>query len=319
MITDFGPTNDECDEEIDLALLSIDTIEDCDDSSIEDMADVVEPLIDEISPIPPETDERSNAPFAGHDELLHQYSSMTTVTFCRRFIYLLRETRVCKVKSNAYLNLVRAALPHPNNLPSSMEKLLSKLDVDRNVFDKRTVCVRCRVEIAPMVDACSSCASTPGEPNLAFIYDADLMYFVDALIKRSHHSIVEYNKKIKLEMDNPHQSDIPFGSLYRNLLRRYPNSNLISALLHLDGISLSKSSKLKLWLFSFALVELPPTIRFARHNMPVVSIWVGQTDPIADLWLPKAMSSLSALKRTGKNQITRLFLSECSVSSVTRN
>lgn len=319
MITDPIPTINECDEEICLAFLPIDSIEDYEDSSIEDMVDDVESLIDELSMIPSEIDAHLDESSTGHDELLHEYSTTTTVAFCRRFLNLLRETQVCKVKSNAYLSLIHSILPHPNNLPSSVEKLLAKLEVKRNVFDRRTVCVRCRVEISPVAEACSYCASTSSEPNLAFIYDADLIHFVDALIKRLYHSIVEYKKKIKSEMDNPHQNDIPFGSLYRNILRRYPNSNLISALLHLDGISLSKSSKLKLWLFSFALVELPPTIRFARHNMPVVSIWVGHTDPIADLWLPKAMSSLSALKRTGKSQIMHSFPPECFVSSVSSN
>ena len=305
--TDFDTSISESDEELDLSLVPIDCTEDDEDSSIEDMVDDVESLMDDLSLIPSEMHRHLNESIIEDDELLHEYSTVTTVTFCRRFLYLLRETRVCKVKSNAYLHLIRSVLPQPNNAPSSMEKLLSKLDVERNVFGKRTVCVRCRVVISPVVGACSSCASTSSESNLAIIYDADLLYFVTALIKRLHPSIVEYKRKIKLEMDNPQQNDIPFGSLYRDLLHRYPNTNLISALLHLDGISLSKSSKLKLWLFSFALVELPPKIRFARHNMPVVSIWVGHTDPIADLWLPKAMSSLSALKRTGIDRIKRLF------------
>ena len=80
-----------------------------------------------------------------------------------------------------------------------------------------------------------------------------------------------------------------------------PGQNIISLILHLDGVSLTKSSKLKLWLFSGSFVEVPPKLRFRRYNMILLSIWIGCTEPPADLWLNGIIDSISRLKREGKS------------------
>ena len=270
-----------------------------DDSLRNDMIDTVQPLLDELSLDASETVSNASSPVLEHSELLHGHSNIRTAVFCRNLLHLLRETGVCKSKSKAYLDLIRSALPHPNNLPSSMAKLFAMLDLKTNLFQKRTLCILCQRELSSSATRCDQCGPLSNETNLAFIFDNDLNTFLDVLLKRLRRPILDYIREVKTGVDNSKSRDIPFGSLYQDLLRRHPNSNMISALLHLDGISLAKSSKLKLWLFSFAIVELPPTLRFARHNMPVVSLWIGYSEPTAELWLGKAMSTLSALKSTG--------------------
>ena len=52
-----------------------------------------------------------------------------------------------------------------------------------------------------------------------------------------------------------------FGYAYQQLLHKYSDENFITALMHLDGISLCQSNKLKMWLFSFSIVELPSKVR----------------------------------------------------------
>ena len=180
-----------------------------------------------------------------------------------------------------------------------MAKLFATLDLKTDLFTKRTLCILCKHELSSTAKRCDQFDSLSNETNLAFIFDSDLINLLDVLLKRLRRPILNYIREIKAGVDNSKTRDIPFGSLYQNLLHCFPNSNLISALLHLDGISLAKSSKLKLWLFSFSIIELPPTLRFARHNMPVVSLWVSYSEPIAELWLGKAMSTLSKLRSTG--------------------
>ena len=75
--------------------------------------------------------------------------------------------------------------------------------------------------------------------------------------------------------------------------------------MHLDGVGLTKSTKLKLWLFSGSIVELPPQLRYRRYNMPLISIWVGYTEPIINLWLDKIIDKLNYLKSESKKQLVK--------------
>ncbi|CAF4129263.1 unnamed protein product [Rotaria magnacalcarata] len=101
------------------------------------------------------------------------------------------------------------------------------------------------------------------------------------------HSYTANKTSDESEEVNKQSNDIPFASCYQNLLK-YDN-NFISLLFHIDGIGLFKSSKLKLWLFSTSIIELPPRLRYKRCNMPVVSVWVGYKEPNIYMWLDKSI------------------------------
>ena len=58
---------------------------------------------------------------------------------------------------------------------------------------------------------------------------------------------------------------------------------LVSLLLHLDGVGLTRSTQLKLWLFSGSIVELPPKLHNRRYNMIALSIWVGHSEPETEI------------------------------------
>lgn len=67
----------------------------------------------------------------------------------------------------------------------------------------------------------------------------------------------------------------------------------------IQGVALSKSSKLKLWLFSAALVELPPELRYRRYNMVLMSLWVSNTEPEPKCWLRPCVDQLISIKASG--------------------
>ncbi|CAF1617130.1 unnamed protein product, partial [Didymodactylos carnosus] len=91
--------------------------------------------------------------------------------------------------------------------------------------------------------------------------------------------------------------DIPFGKQYQKLLAECPGQNLLSLVIHLDGVGLVKSTNLKLWLCSVSLIELPPHIRTRRHNMPLLSMYIGHTEPNVKIWLKWSLNMVNQLKR----------------------
>ncbi|CAF1324659.1 unnamed protein product [Rotaria sordida] len=104
-------------------------------------------------------------------------------------------------------------------------------------------------------------------------------------ISKSKYDLVSYKKIIRENNDIRGTKDIPYGEAYQDLLRQYSSETFISALLHLDGVTLFESSKLKMWLFSFAIIELPANLRYRRFNMPIISIWISYSEPNTSLWL----------------------------------
>jgi len=124
------------------------------------------------------------------------------------------------------------------------------------------------------------------------------------MLKRLSCSIEEYKEKILNNIDVDSTQDILFGALYKKFLNQYPIENIISLLLHLDGIGLTKSTGLKMWLFSGAFFELPPTLRYRRHNMILLSIWIGYVEPNPDLWLKFIVNELDDIKKQGMQLIS---------------
>jgi len=133
-----------------------------------------------------------------------------------------------------------------------------------------------------------------------FRYDTDLENILKKIILRASSDISEYRTKIHSNEDFEQTNDIPFRKVYQDLLKANNYQNLISLLLHVDGINLSNSSKLKLWMLTGSVIELPPKLRSRRFNMVVLSIWIGYTIPPVKIWLASSMNRLQSLKRKGK-------------------
>lgn len=91
--------------------------------------------------------------------------------------------------------------------------------------------------------------------------------------------------------------------MYQCLLKENNFQDLISLILHIDGINITSSSKLKLWMLSGSIVELPPKLRSRRFNMVILSLWIGYVIPPVKLWLSSSMSKLQSIKRNGKYSV----------------
>lgn len=130
-------------------------------------------------------------------------------------------------------------------------------------------------------------------------YDGNVVTMIQTIMARLSSIIHEYKKKIRIHDDSENLHDIPFGSTYQNLLKRNVGHDLISLLLHADGISITNSTKLKLWLLSGSIIEAPPKLRSCRRNMIIISIWIAYVEPPAHLWLNHSLNKLKRIKEKG--------------------
>lgn len=145
------------------------------------------------------------------------------------------------------------------------------------------------------------------------VYNTELTNSLYFQLGRLWPKISSYKQKIESRQADK-SNDIPFNAAYQDMLNRIDNSrNFISLILHIDGISLCKSTKHTLWLFSGVIIELPPELRYRRENMILLSIYVGQAEPTTKVWLESCMPKLLRLKDEGK---IRFFIQTIDFSSI---
>jgi hypothetical protein len=230
--------------------------------------------------------------------LLYENSSISTENFCQQILQLFRSSRLSKTDQRRFLDLIRTALPIPNGLPLNMKRLLRLIGVDHVLYRKRKICLVCREQITESPN-CTLCLAANDE-NSAFIYDFDVAKILSLLLKRFWKCIAGNVTCFRDRNDRHGTNDIGFGDVYQDLLDRFTEETFVTGLLHLDGISLCESSKIKMWLCSMSIVELPPRIRYSRFNMPVISVWIGHREPVVPLWLKETMLTLNRLKISGE-------------------
>lgn len=220
------------------------------------------------------------------------------------FLQLLRQSQISKKESEKFLSFIKSILPFPNQMPKDMNTLLQRLHTT-NYFKNKTICILCEKELRKNQFSCSECVTTE-KKYIAHIFDTDIHALLVNIVSRLSSEIEEYKKIIS--NSNPQTIyDIPFGKVYQSLLRQYSNENLLSLLLHVDGISLVKSTKLKLWICDAVLVELPPILRNKRSNITLLSMYIGYSDPNVKIWLKSCFSNLNSLKATGLYDFIKIF------------
>ena len=109
---------------------------------------------------------------------------------------------------------------------------------------KRSICTTCHQDLNHYSDN-FKCTLTE-ERFRADIYDIDTNRAFCQLIDRLYPEITQYKQQI-VSQSMSEYNDIPFNNLYQNTIRRLANdTNFISLILHIDDVSLCKSSKLSL-------------------------------------------------------------------------
>ena len=179
-----------------------------------------------------------------------------------------------------------------------MDKLISQLDIV-DYFRKRTVCIQCGQCLIANQSVCHQCPDSQSK-HIATILDANVSALLTTIVTRLSSEIQNYKKIIA---GNAQQApyDVPFGRQYQKLLVERADENLLSLIIHIDGISLVKSTKLKLWLCSASIIEVPPRLRTQRQNIALLSMYIGSTEPDVKMWLRSCLNDIQQLKEKGKN------------------
>lgn len=231
------------------------------------------------------------------DSRIHEFTDVKTATYCTDLLNLLRDAGISKSHSKRLIALIKLILPIPNNLPSTMDDLLSFMNID-DLFFKQSVCLICKQYLEYKQNECFTCKHLD-DKKIADVYNVNVKHVLKKLLKRLSPIIEQYKENINDDIDTEETKDIPFGKLYRELLNKYASENIISLILHVDGVSLTRSTNLKMWLFSGSFVELPPAFRYRRYNMLLLSIWVAYAEPQPQIWLQSIISQIQSIKMQG--------------------
>ncbi|CAF1544378.1 unnamed protein product [Rotaria magnacalcarata] len=241
-------------------------------------------------------DENGNKLTQHHKILLHEYTNISLQDASIEFLQLIRRSQISKINANQILLFIKRLLPCPNTAPSNMTNLLNYLNIF-NYFTTRKICILCRKDLKHYQAKCNDCLMAECK-HVAHILDTDILSLLTCVVSRLADQIQKYKDSFS---NNTYQQpyDIPFAKQYQQLLIKYPEQNLLSLILHVDGASLVKSTKLKLWLFTASIVELPPNIRMKRQNMILISMYIGYTEPDVKLWLASSLTTINNFKKKG--------------------
>lgn len=167
------------------------------------------------------------------------------------------------------------------------------------LFNKRSICLHCHHYLSKNAKICSNC-DINDEKKVANIFDVNQSIVFSRVLNRLSEDI-EANRDQTLSSTPLVQlnNDVIFNEVYRKLQHQYRSSKFVSLLLHVDGIGITNSTKLSLWVCSCCFVELPSHLRYRKCNMPILSVWVGYCEPDIDLWLEECFSQFKNLKETG--------------------
>ncbi|CAF1412100.1 unnamed protein product, partial [Didymodactylos carnosus] len=233
-----------------------------------------------------------------NNEALHSHTMLGTNNVCIEFLQLVRDSQISKHQAQRFQSFINNILPQPNAMPNTMGELLTILNIT-NYFYKRTVCILCKRLLNNKETICDKCPTAEAK-HTAQIYDTNFPALLSVIVSRLAIEIHQYKQQISaLNPNEVEHYDIPFGQIYQQLLKQRMKQNLLSLLIQLDGIGLVKSTNLKMWLCSAAIIELPPNIRSRRHNMPLLSIYIGHTEPHVKLWLSSCFDMLKFIKQDG--------------------
>ncbi|CAF1201896.1 unnamed protein product, partial [Didymodactylos carnosus] len=215
-----------------------------------------------------------------NETYLHYYTSISTEKYCQELASILRSADINKTQST--------------------QGLLAAMNVD-NLFKTRRICLLCQRDLHYKDKKCSKCRSVD-EKTIANVYDVNVEKVLTTTIQRLSSEIEENKQKINVCNDEQQTNDVVFEKLYQQLLKQNSTQNIISLLLHLDGVGLTKSTRSKMWLFSGSIIEVPSKHRYRRYNMVLMSIWVGYTEPHIHMWLKSIVNESNYMKNQGTYQ-----------------
>jgi hypothetical protein len=253
-----------------------------------------------------------NNSFIIEKNLLHHYTNTSIEEFCCQLLRILRDSHTCKSHANRLLSLIHSILPTPNELPTKIEKIFKMLEIENYVPSKHMLCTICNNTLSLSDTCCQKCLCSNSK-CFASIYVMNVEQLIKNIYIHLKSDIDEYRRRLKTMDDRDKTNDIGFNKIYQQLLRINIGGNFITFLLYLDGISISKSSSLKMWIFSGSIIELRPHLRNRRYNMVLFSLWFSYAELNAQIWLNQCINLMKFIKIKGTciTETTSFCASQC--------
>ena len=182
----------------------------------------------------------------------------------------------------------------------TIKNLLIRILVEE-LFMKRLVCIACMSDLPITSKSCPKCPHD-NRDRLAFLFDSIQVTMFTRTYDRLSSIINSYRQNFGKEEVGSETNDIIYNRNYKSLCDGVHYS-FISIIVHLDGVSLCKTSKRTLWIFSCSICELPPAIRNRRQNNIILSLWLSKEQPHINLWLDRCLCQLINLKQKGKSTV----------------
>jgi hypothetical protein len=169
------------------------------------------------------------------------------------------------------------------------------------------LCIKCGKDLPKTIKICSICGES-GSKHLALVFDVLQERVFAQTYDRLSTLIDNYRSIFSQNVFSNENNDIVYNRNYKILSESIDNP-FISVVLHIDGISLSKSSNQPMWLLTCSINELPPPVRNQRRNNLVLSIWISKQQPTMDLWLNQTLRQLKRIKSTGIHYLLSIYSS----------
>ncbi|CAF1401132.1 unnamed protein product [Didymodactylos carnosus] len=224
-------------------------------------------------------------------EPIHPYTNQSTYDYCIEFLRLSRDCLLDKNKVTRLLRFQSDTLPHPNNVPRSFRTLMKIVPI-KNTFEKQ-VFSACCWKLLPH----DGCDCIPVDSSTQDVFTVDVKCELEGVVQRSWKAIMEYQRKA-LNRPDLCGRDIVTGDAYQKILAK-KNKNNITLLFSGDGVPLCVSNSKSAWVFSAAVIEIPPEFRYSFRNMLLLQFSVGLSKPDLNITLESVIRQLLVLQKNG--------------------
>ncbi|CAF1266170.1 unnamed protein product [Rotaria magnacalcarata] len=158
---------------------------------------------------------------------------------------------------------------------SAVKRLIEQEATDKIKPDVLNICHSCNSVFKTTCDnqKCQSNNQQIRSPNfLKFLLKDQIQ-----LILESENNFTLYSQLPSLS--NDHIGEIQHADWYRSVAENENGSNFITLLLNVDGIAISGSSDISLWIFTFIINEIKRSDRYKLQNCILGGVWPGPKKP----------------------------------------
>ncbi|CAF4504503.1 unnamed protein product, partial [Didymodactylos carnosus] len=226
---------------------------------------------------------------------VHPYTNMSVFDFCVQFLDVVRNGLFGKKTVTRLLTFMAKTYPQPSYIPRSFQSLMKIVSVEK-MFEKEVFCSDCWKSLDGNDRCICVCDNPSGVTQEVFTVNVEKE--VSGVIKRCWPAIFDYEAKA---CNTPPLCgrDIASATAYQQLLKKKKKRHRLTLLLSADGVPLCVSNSKAAWVFSAAVVEIPPEFRYTFQNMLLLQYSIGLSKPNLSITMVSVIKQLVELSNKG--------------------